>query len=358
MITGKVERVDFISHISTGLDYCNIQIDFDEHKIFGEFNEILGYIGKNVIYEIAPDVYQGEIITRIVNFYCEQVIQTIDKVETVKLIPKDSATRIICNFSVDSLRRGDFEINCIALFCEYERGASDKTTWVDLRMIDKNAKAFTLRMFTNKITDNIDSEEVLNGLKGHYIKFNANYTKYGIQTDFVELIPVPVVAPPEVAVAIAQVKEFAKNDPALLSYITQFNYLETLETILYGEPGYHLVELAMELYMINMLNDISCEYDIPLLIRTAITSRGYLLPSKTKFSKVLLNTNKVLKSELKTDRLLLLILDPMSEDEADSINKSAFYRIQKFCKQTLEERRGIRHEEDNTIYLHSLGCSM
>lgn len=358
MITGKVERVDLISHISTGLDYCSILIDFDELKIFGDYNEILSYIGKDVIYETAPDMYQGVIITRIINFYCKQIIQAVDKVESIKLIPKDTTTRVICNFSVDALRRGDFEVNCIALFCDYEKGASDKTTWVDLQMIDKNAKIFTLRMFTNKVEGNIDSNEVLNGLKGHYVKFNANYTKYGIQTDFVELLNIPVVAPPEVAVAITQIQEFIKDDIALQSYITQFNYLEILESILYGEPGYHIVELAMELYLINTLSDISCEYDIPLLIRAAITSRGYLLPSKTKFSKVLLNTNKVLKSELRTDRSLLLILDTMSEDEADSINKSAFYRIQKFCKQTLDERRGIKREEEYNIYSHSLGYRM
>lgn len=351
MLVGKIGKVTLMSHIAEGLDYCTIMVGFDELAYFGDYNEALGYIGESVLYDIMPDIYQNVRITRIANLTREKVVHTVDKAERVKLIPAEAATRVVCTFAVDTFRKGDYENNCIALMCEYERNASAKATWVDIKMIDKNAKHFNLRFFTNNVEDGVDPYIILDGLVGHYVKFNANNTRYGIQTDALEAIQVPVVAPPEVDIAISQIQSFVKEDAALSSYMEQYNYVDILKGQIYGEPGYHLVELASELYEVEALQNISYEYDMPLLVRAAVTSRGYLLPSKAKYSKALLNTNKVLRSELREDRELLLILDVLAEEDPTN-NKLAFYRIKDNCRKILNERRGV-YEEDISGKLHA-----
>lgn len=344
MQAGRVEKLSLLSHIKAGLDYCSIQIDFDELRIFGQYNDLIKYVGKYVKYSTAEDMYQGEMFTRVAEFCLEQTVQTVDRTENVKLLPQQADSRLGCNFSVDAIRAGDSEINCTALMCSYEKGASSKTKWVDLYMVDRNAKMFSLRMFTKDLVDNVDPELALEGMKGSYVRFNVSSTKYGLQTDRLEAVDYPVVPPPEVAIAVSQIEQHVCGDEQLLEYMQSYQYIETLKNVIYGEMGYHLVELASELYMIDMLSDISCEYDIKLLRRAAVTSRGYLLPSKNKFSKVILNTNKVLRSALKNDMALITLLDMPGENE-DTADKRAFYRIRKFCRQVINERRGFDEED-------------
>jgi len=347
MQTGKVEKVVLISHISTGLDYCNVTIDFDEIKVFGDYNNILAMLNKTVIYETALDMYQGESITRAVNFYEKKVVQTLEaSSEQVRLIPRESSQRAVSNFAVDTLKRGHCELNCIALLTGYTKGVSNYAKWVDLELIDRNGKQFAMKMFTNKLEGGVDPDSVLEGLVGNYVRFNPKSTAFGIQTDEIEYVVTPVVAPPEVEIAKSQIEKFTKDDEELRAYMTQYEFIDVMEKVIYGEPGYHLVEIASELAMIETLSNISNEYDIPLMIRAAITSRGYLLPSKAEYSKLLLNTNKVLRSELKSDKALLDMLDVLSTQEKTA-SKCAYYRIKKFCKQVIEERRGISNEESD-----------
>jgi len=346
MQSGRVESLKLLSHIKPGLDYCAIQIDFDELRIFGSYNDLTKYIQKYVKYETAEDVYQGEVFTRVADLCLEHTIQTVNKNEGVKLIPEVGSARSICNFSVESVRPGDTEINCIALLCGYEQGSSSKAKWADLNMIDRNAKSFSLRIFTNDLKDGMDPDLALQSMCGKYLKFNISSTKYGLQTSAVEVVDYPVVCPPEVEIAVEIITQSVATDTALQEYVAKYKYLDTLKGVLYGEPGYHLVELASELCVIDTLDNIASEYDIRLLRRAAVTSRGYLLPSKHKFSKVLLNTNKVLRSELREDIQLLELLD-VPESVQSNGNKRMFYRIKKLCRQVVEERRGF-YEEDVT----------
>ena len=196
--------------------------------------------------------------------------------------------------------------------------------------MDKKAKQFVLRLFTSNLEGNVNAEEVIGELVGHYVKFDINSTRYGYQAQAFE-------------VAITQIIQTVSTDKELMEYMTQYNFINILKGIIDGEFGYHLVAIASEIYCIKAISNISDEYNIQTLIRAAITSRGYLLPSKTKFSRPMLNTNKVLKSKLNNDKDLILLLDALSEEEI-SPTKSVYIRIRKFIKQILNERRGLIDE--------------
>jgi hypothetical protein len=156
---------------------------------------------------------------------------------------------------------------------------------------------------------------------------------------------VPVLPPPEVEVAIAIINNAVKEDDELKSYMEMYDYINTLRNLIDYEVGYNLVNVASEIVMIQMIQNISNIYDIKLMIRAAITSRGYLLASKTNFSRPVLNINKVLKSKLGTCRELLLLLDPLADEES-SVSKNMYMRLAKFSKDIIDERRGLNEKVD------------
>lgn len=340
MIYGVVNSISLVKHISTGLDLCKIQIDFDDLHIFYSFNELSEFLDKPVQYDVRQDMYEGKIITVVANIANQYVVQTIDKVKDIRLIPENAEVREACNFSINNVKPGTMEFGCIAFLSDYELGQSAKTKWIDCKMVDASAKLFNLRIFTKHIEGDVDAEELIKAKIGKYVQFDISYTKYGYQTDEIELYNIPVVAPPEVDTAIAIIQEAVAEDEELQEYMAKFDFINSLRMIIDCEIGYHLVHIASEIIMAKMILNLSNLYDTKLLIRAAITSRGYLLPSKTKFSRPVLNTAKVLKTKLGTCRELLLILDPLADEEATP-TKVMYMRIAAFVKQIIDERRGL-----------------
>ncbi len=340
---GKVETIKLLSHLKAGLDYCEIQIDFDALKIFGNYNDLLGFVGEIVKYEVAEDFFQGQTILRVVDLAFIRVIQTVSSEhEVMKLIPGARRRDEFCTVSVDAIRRGDKLENCIAVLYDTEKGSSNYSRWVDMQMVDMYGKSFVVRMFTDKILDGVDEDLFFASAKNHYVRFSLASTKYGFQTESV-LIENTVVAPPEeVEIAIKQIESALAVDEELLAYANQYNYIECLKSIMYCELGYHLVEVATELNILDTYNNVSREYDIKLLRRAIITSRGYLLPHKNEYSKTLLNTNMILRSGLKNDVKLIQLLDFQSGDIP--LDKRAYYRIRRMGRDIINERRGLSEE--------------
>lgn len=355
MITGEVVNVTLLKSITADIDYCEITIDFDTHKIFSKYNNLLEYMNKRVSYDVVPDMYEGKRITTVVNLAEIYKIQTLDKNESIRLIPKDCEVRPGCNFDSKTLLFGDTKINAVVYLSSYKKGSSDKSEWIDFIVVDMKSRVCNVRMFTRNavLEDGTNLESSINAMVGFYVQMDITSTKYGFQTSRITKMDLPVLTPPEVETAISIIMSSVQGDDELLSYMTQYNYIDYLKTVIDVEPGYNLVRIASELSLINAVENVSNIYDFELLKRAAITSRGYLLPAKTKFSRPLLNVTKLLKTQLAKDRELLLILDPTSEEPV-SPSKSVYMKIAKFSEELINERRGINEEIESSIDLKSL----
>lgn len=349
MITGEVINVTLLKKLTEEIDYCQIQIGFDSHKIFYKYTKLLEFLNKKVSYDIVPDIFEGQKITVIANLAEIYKVQSLDKTEDIRLVPRDAQVRIGCNFDCRALKFGDTKIGAVAYLSKAESGSSSKSEWYDLTCVDMNAKVFMVRVFTRGVdTDGLDIDKVITSKVGKYVEMDITSTKYGLQTDRLTALELPVVPPPEVETAIAIILSIASEDAELMEYITKYDLIEQLKTIIDVEPGYHLVRIASELSLINAVENISNIYDFKLMRRAAVTSRGYLLPSKTKFSRPLLNVNKLLKTSLGTNRELMLILDPVSEEPA-SPSKNAYMKIAQFSEAIIKERRGINEKIEDII---------
>lgn len=354
MVTGTVDQVTLIERVQGTVDCCKIRIDFDDLYIFGKYEELCDFIGKRVSYDTRSDVYNGRAITVVANLAEIYKIQVLDKTTNIRLVPENSEDRVGCNFTIDSLKYGDRSVNCVAFLSSAKPMSSARSEWVDCVMVDKKSKVFEMRIFTrNADSGDIDPTEAVLAKVGRYVKFNLEFTQFGYQAKSIELVDTPVLVPPEVEVAIRIILGAVEEDKELKQYMEYYKYIETLRNVIDVEFGYHLVKIASEISMINALENISDLYDSKTLIRAAITSRGYLLPAKTKFSRPILNITKVMRTDLQTCRELLLILDPASEEES-SPTKRMYMEISAFACKVVDERRGISEEISERINLSDL----
>ena len=350
MIVGEVVSVTLLESITSEIDYCEICIDFDAHKIFGKYKDLLGYMNKRVTYDVIPDIYKGNRITTIVNLAEIYKVQALDKNRDIRLIPKESQVRPGCNFDSKALLFGDTKLGAVAYLSSIQKGSSDKSEWIDCTMVDMNSRVFVARQFTRGVDmpEGITVEASLAAKVGSYIEFDITSTKYGLQLSKVKKLDLPVMCPPEVETAIAIIMSIANEDKELMDYIQHYDFIDCLKQIIDVEPGYHLVRIASELSLINAVENVSNLYDFKLLKRAAITSRGYLLPANIKYSRPLLNVTKLIKTPLKTDNELLLILDPASEEKV-SPSKNVFMKMAQFSESLLMERRGLSEEVSDII---------
>lgn len=341
---GHVEKMSVMKHIGTNLDLCELQIDFDTLKIFYDANELMKFIDKDVMYTVRPDVIEGREERVVCELALLSTIQTVASSENIKLIP-EGTRRTTCNLEARTIRFGEFYPNVIALMSKYELGSSSKAKWFDCTMIDSVSKEFVVRLFaTNVETEKM--EEILKSFIGGYVNFDLESTKYGYQTKEIVGLPNDVEESPEVVVAKTVVQKLIDSDQALRDYCARYDFVNVMSDIIDGEPGYGLVRMASEIYMINAIDNISTDLDIRAMKRAVICSRGHMLPRKVNYSKPILNTNKAMQiPELRQDAELMFILDVLTEEEASS-TKLTYLKIRGLVDDIIKIRRGISNEKD------------
>lgn len=344
-MTGNVTSVSLVD-ANSEYQLLAMTIGIDTYYIFGDYNYYLPYVGKDVMFSVRNEVINGKVEPVIVTLAERTVIQTLDKEKLdVRLIPKDT-TRAVCNFSIDDLRMGDIEIACICYLSSYELGSSNKAKWVDLSLIDKNSKLFNVKLFNNSLEEGFES--VLDDLIGRYVSLDIRLTRYGYQTDGIEVVEHAVVEPPEVTVAYEYILNQVSKDEYLTKYVEATNLLDSLRDIIYYEKGYHLVEIASEMMLIEAIDGLTDDYDMQLLKRMAIATRGYLHPKyRDKYSIPVSNCIVTSATELRKDTVLMDCIDSPSEKAKDI--KQMYTMIRSMAKFIINKRKGNEDETDKVL---------
>ena len=356
-LTGKVNKVQFIKNVGSSLDLCEITIGFDCLKIFYTVADLMLYLDKDVYYTVRQDMIDGRIETVVCELAELYTIQTVESIDNVKLIPEGNK-RTICNFNSREVRYGEYYSGRVAFLASFAPGSSRKSTWYDLTLIDAESKEFSMKYFTSK-DDMEHMAQVLQEYVGHYVTFDLRSTRYGFQVEQNEvlyLLPNAVELSPEVEVAKKVVLDTIAKDEALMAYDATHHLVDTLVSRIDGEPGYMLVRMASEIYMINAIDNISTDLDIRAMKRAVICSRGYCLGGKRKWSRPLLNTNKCMKIvPLKEDTELMLMLDVFAEEDRSETNKT-YVKIRGLVNDIISIRRGTNETingNDTFVKLYS-----
>ena len=350
---GVIEKVTLVKSVGT-CDLVELRIGFDHIKAWGDFSEYNQLVDKNVWYTTRHDVIEGVECLVIAQIAELKKVNVVESVKNVKLIPLGNK-REVCNCSIKNTRNGDFYPGCVALLCDHEAKSSAKTTWIDCKMIDADSREFVLRIFTKNIQ--ATAEKAIAGWHGKYVQFDMKVTQYGYQTEEIDVLQDEIVLSPEVEVARNIIMQEMLNDAALMEYEKKVGILNILTNTIDSEPGYALVRIASEIFMINSLENISSNFDIKAMKRAAICSRGYYRPSQKSWSKSLLNTNLALKvKELGDDEELIHILDVMTETEV-SPTKHLYIAIRNVVDDILKIRSGTYVSKDfiDSSVMRSLG---
>ena len=344
---GVVSKIGFIKNIKTGLDLCTIRIEFDEFYIFYDMNDLNVFLNQNVEYSWREDVIDGNVCRIITDIAVFRTIQTVTSTENIKLIPEGNS-RTVCNFAIKDVKFGEFLPNCVSYLSNAVKGSSPNTKWMDLEMIDSESRSFKVRIFTRDPNGTEDSDDVLESFVGKYVTYNLQSTQYGYQTKEVTALLADVEVSPEVRVAEEVLKNELLKDNSLMELELTFGLLKTLKSIIDGEPGYQLVRMASEIYMINALDNISTNLDIKTMKEAVFCSRLYNLPSNSPRSRPLLNVNRTSKIKgLRDNQELMSILDPMNPGEV-SDTKRMYIKVRGIVNDIIDIRRGINNEKDTT----------
>lgn len=358
MYTGKLINVYDEGEIEPGLNRCTITMDdFSGYTIFGNYNELLDLVDKEVEFSTRKDVVHG-IVTEVVNTIAvKSIVQTVadsdvvDDIELPSIIPNNSQTVNIVTFDKNTLKSGDVALAQVVLVVDYKNGKSKIAKWKEFTCLDRNSQVFNLRLFTND--DSVD--EFAKNVVGHYAMVGIKNTPYGFQVhDEIEIYEHELQVPSEVLLAAMRLRTIVDHDPELSTYVKKYDFIEKLKGVIYFEPGYHLVEMMAECIMIDALCRIFEGYDKKLLRRTVFASRGYLLGANTKLSNPIVNYHRVITTPLKEDIDLLRIIDITSGVEEGDVNKSAYLSIRRMVTSIMKERRGISEKNSLNVFLSSL----
>ena len=333
---GKIDKCTFIKRFGD-VDLVEFQIGFDLIKAWGDFSEYNQLVDKPVWYTTRIDIIDGQSCLVVAQIAEIKKVNVVEKVDNIKLIPIGNK-RDICNFSISTIRNGDFIPACVALLCSWESRSSAKTTWIDCKMIDADSREFVLRIFTRNIKER--AEKSIDSWVGKYVSFDLKATQYGYQTEEISPMLEEIVLSPEVEVAKTILMNEIVQDDALISYEKANSLLNILMNTIDGEPGYMLVRMASEIFMINSLENISSNFSTRSMKRAVICSRGYLKPHQKPWSKSMFNTNLAIKvKELGDDTELIAMLDVATEAEI-SPTKQLYITIRNMVDDIIKIRRG------------------
>lgn len=349
MRSGTITEVTTVQYIKEGLSRLQVTMDdFSTYTVFGNTNEYLQYVDKEVEFDVREDVVNGVVEEVICQIAVKSIVQTInsngdsvDDFEGSTLIPESSKAVDIISFDHKSLKSGDVAKAQIVLVSGFMPGKSTFAKWTDFTCLDVNSKAFNLRLFTN--SDEID--EFRKKVVGKYAMVDIkNEPRWGLQVaGDMEVYEAEVQIPSEALLSAFKLSMIVKRDEQLESYCKKYDFIDTLKRTIYFEPGYHLVEMAAEIMLINTLCSIFESYNKNLLYRMVFASRGYLTGSNTNLSNPIVNYHKVITSDLREDIDLIRMIDITGGVEEGDLDKEAYLSVRRQVTSIMKGRRGI-HE--------------
>lgn len=330
---GIVKSVTWVKKLGDNLDMCKIVIDFDELVIFYDYQDLIPFDGKEVLYTTRPDIVEGMPATVVCELVLLSTVQVVPTVENIKLCPIND-TRSTCNFDFKDVQFGQFYPNSIFIVVEWKEGKSTKSKWVDFVCLDKHSKRFNLKMFNPALQEGA-TLSVLDDLIGKYVMADITSTKYGLQTKAVESLITGLEATPSVAIAKEYVQRVINADIGLTELNEKHNLVQFLESTIDCEPGFALVRIATLLKFIDTVDNCTVGLAIDSMKRAAICEQLYRLPSKYEYSDEVKNIMFVSRIRtLMADELITALLDERLESDDQTVR--AYRTIKSMVHEIIE----------------------
>lgn len=356
-VLGEMKELSVAYEAGTKSIYkYEVSIDFfSTYILYSERDYYIDYIGKEVEFSVRMDYDSGVPIEVINTLAVKSIVQSVrfDNGEECvsSLIPYSNNVVDVIDFDSNYLSAGAIAQARTILITGYVKGKSKVTRWIDFSCLDNSSKAFNLRLFSN---DN-NIEDFCENTVCKYVMCDIKNTPWGFQiVGEVIILDQELNYPGEVLLSIVKLESAYKQDEQLTHYIDKYNMIETIKNLIYYEPGYHLVEMAAEVMLIDTICSIFEGYDKEVLYRAVFASRGYLIGSRDGLSNPLVNYHRIITSKLKDDSSLIKLLDFTSAVEEGNLNKQAYLSIRKQVSSIMKGRRGLNEKNSISSLLESI----
>ena len=292
------------------------------------YAEAMKFVGQEVIVEYRQDIYKGQMRQFIATFVIPTVVSTLDKTENIKLYCDQ--TDNFSNLSFNEIGIGETRQNCIVFCVSCEFKSSSAAAWQELIIRDRSMRTAKLRLFSydNKAAD----------FTGKYVMTELSRSQYGFKSDCI--VPVQGECPPnpEIAVAKQFIQNYFKDDSDALAYMAKYNLISFMEESVDYEKGYGLVRLAMELSIVDNMQNVTKDVDLQSIGEALLASRGYYV-HESVLSKTVNNIILASSINWKNKSLVLQLLDFKSDDNPEEY--SVMESIRSMVGTLLKVRKGL-----------------
>ena len=318
-----------INTLSDGTDVLDVVIDNDVHAYwFYDYAKSLEYVNQEVIVEYRKDIYGGQLCTFIATFTMPTKVNTLTKTDNIKLYCDQIDNN--ANLVFDEIEVGESKMGCIVYCVSQEYKSSANAVWMELLIRDKKMKVAKLRLF------DYESKNVV--LAGQYVMTSLSRNKYGFQSEMIKPVTGEVVPNPEIDIAKQFILNYFADDIVSMDYINQTNILNFIGEAIDYEKGYGLMRLAMELSMVENLNNISRDVDHIAIGRALLASRGHLM-KQSILSDSFVNINIASRYNWDNRNTVLQLLD--FENEKSPREYSVMQSIKDTVDTLINVRKGV-----------------
>lgn len=292
--------------------------------------DAMQFVGQEVIVEYRKDILNGNPETFIKTFTVPTRINTLDKVENIKLYLEQSDNN--SNVSFSEIADGETKQGCVVLCTKQEFKTSPNATWHELSIRDKSMHVATLRIF------NYTNHKAQ--FAGKYIRTELSRSKYGFKSEIVYPVSDDEVAPnPELAIAESYIENYFKDDAEARSLIQSTNLMQFLKEYVDYEQGYGMVRLAMELAVVDSMKNITKDINLTAIGEALLCQRIYL--TRTSSLSPMVNNIFVAQQIRWSNRALVCqLLDDVLEEKPDEY--SVMKDVQKMVSTILYVRKGAK----------------
>lgn len=292
-----------------------------------DYAEAMKFVDQEVIVEYRKDIYKGNLEQFIATFTVPTMVTTLDKKENIKLFIDQVDN--ISNVAFREIEDGDDRLGCIVFCTQSCFKSSQKATWMELIIRDSTMHTATLRLFDYENKD-VD-------YSGKYIKTNLKRNQYGFQSELIKPLDEGVYVNPEIELAKNFIKNYFINDPVAIAYMEKTNVLQFIEEDVDYEKGYGLMRLAMELSMVDSMQNITKDVDLTAIGQALLLSHGWRTHASI-MSHSFTNATIGWSCMFPNRRTVLRLLDDCLEDKP--IEYSVMCSIKETVDTILKVRKG------------------
>lgn len=321
----SIVKIDTVPNLG---DLLRVEFD-DESPALWFFNhaDALQYVNQRVLVEFRNDIYKGNMERFIHTFTVNTVVHTLDKNENIKLYCDQVDN--YANLSFSEIANGENRQGCIVFCTHQEFKSSANAVWMELIIRDRTMHTAKCRIFDYETLD-VD-------LAGCYVVTALSRNKYGFTSEFVKVVNGECPPNPEISIAKEFINNYFKDDQIACKFLQVMNLISTLEEHVDYEKGYALMRLAMELSMVDAMQNVTKDIDLQSIGHSLLASYAYLTRTSV-LSPAMNNLFLVNQFQWPNKMLVMQILDVCAEDHPAEY--AVFNNIKNTVSTILEIRKG------------------